>query len=81
MLDRYAQGALECYGRLRRLDPAETRAELDRLDSLLANEGAPDGTSGPPNTGPAAGEHCGTRFHNPGRHTVPLGPARQAIRR
>jgi hypothetical protein len=39
MIDRYVRDALACYGRLRRLGPAEARAELESFDCLLVMAG------------------------------------------
>jgi hypothetical protein len=55
MVDRYARDALACYGRLRRIDPAEARAELELFDDLLVIEGLRPGEAGPSIvSGPAA---------------------------
>lgn len=41
MKDHYARDALASYGRLRRLDPADARAELDLFDHLLVTASRP----------------------------------------
>ena len=38
MIDRYAREALARYGRVRQLDPAAARAELEHFDQLLVIE-------------------------------------------
>jgi hypothetical protein len=41
MVDRYTRDALASYGALRRLNPAEARAELELFDDRLVVEGLP----------------------------------------
>ena len=43
MIDRYAQDAFASYGRLRRLDPAAARAELERFDHQVLDPEHPPG--------------------------------------
>ena len=52
MIDRYTEDALACYGRLRRLDPADARAELELFNHRLEIEGGITRTESSPETGP-----------------------------